>query len=53
MRTDLALEAFAREARPLTADPPAELEAYIHQRLNCMLAEAGLAPEGELCTRQG
>ncbi|AKC87016.1 hypothetical protein [Pseudoxanthomonas suwonensis] len=46
------LEAFAAEAEPLTRDVPAEHEAYVNSRLNCMLAAAGLVPgepEGEPC----
>ncbi|MCD9047845.1 hypothetical protein [Luteimonas sp. MHLX1A] len=39
---DEAREAFAREAEPLTADPPAELDAYIQGRIHTMLVEAGL-----------
>ncbi|HET6397528.1 MAG TPA: hypothetical protein VFF91_11880 [Pseudoxanthomonas sp.] len=49
-----ALDTFAREARTLTADPPPEHEAYIHRRINCMLASAGLTAgeaEGEPCPR--
>ncbi|WP_374012076.1 hypothetical protein [Pseudoxanthomonas koreensis] len=52
LERDKVLEAFAAEAEPLTRAPPAEHEAYIHRRLNCMLADAGLAPgesEGEPC----
>lgn len=49
---DEVLAAFAEEARPLVADPPAEHAAYINRRLNCMLADAGLVAgeaEGEPC----
>jgi len=46
------LDTFAAEAESLTAEPPAEFEAYINRRINCMLAAAGLVPgepEGEPC----
>lgn len=46
------LEAFSAEAEPLTRGLPAEHEAYVNSRLNCMLAAAGLVPgepEGEPC----
>lgn len=39
---DQTREAFAREAEPLTADPPAELDAHIQGRIHAMLVEAGL-----------
>lgn len=37
-----AREAFARAAEPLTTDPPAELDAYIQDRIHAMLVAAGL-----------
>lgn len=46
------LQAFAAEAERLTGTPPAEHEAYINHRINCMLASSGLVPgetEGEPC----
>lgn len=39
---DAARKEFAREAEPLTTDPPAELDAWIQGRLHTMLVEAGL-----------
>lgn len=49
-----ALDRFAEASAPLTRDAPAEHEAYINQRLNCILVDAGLVaggPEGEPCER--
>ena len=49
-----ALDRFAAASAPLTRDAPAEHEAYIHQRLGCILVDAGLVaggPEGEPCER--
>lgn len=49
-----ALERFAEASAPLTRNAPAEHEAYITQRLQCMLVAAGLvagSPEGEPCIR--
>jgi hypothetical protein len=46
------LEAFAGEAEQLTELPPIGHEAYIRDRISCMLASAGLIPgetEGEPC----
>ncbi|QCO67027.1 hypothetical protein E5843_03165 [Luteimonas yindakuii] len=39
---DQVREAFAREAEPLTRDPPAELDAYIQERIHTMLVAAGV-----------
>ncbi|MBO9716162.1 MAG: hypothetical protein J7507_04975 [Pseudoxanthomonas sp.] len=50
--TEDVLKAFAAEAESLNAHAPAEHEAYIARRINCMLAAAGLVPgetEGEPC----
>ncbi|UWX03878.1 hypothetical protein H1235_15485 [Pseudoxanthomonas sp. NC8] len=50
------LKAFAAEAEALNANAPAEHEAYIARRLNCMLASAGPVPgetEGEPCPAGG
>jgi hypothetical protein len=50
------LKAFAAEAEPLNSHAPAEHEAYIARRINCMLASAGLVPgetEGEPCPAGG
>jgi len=52
--TGAALDRFAEASAPLTRDAPAEEEAYINQRLTCMLVDAGLVaggPEGEPCLR--
>jgi len=52
--TAAALDLFAKASTPLTRDAPAEHEAYITQRLTCMLVDAGLVaggPEGEPCAR--
>lgn len=51
--TATALDRFAQASTPLTRDAPAEHEAYVNQRLTCMLVAAGLVaggPEGEPCT---
>ena len=50
------LHAFATEAAALNAQAPAEHEAYVAGRINCMLASAGLVPgetEGEPCPTGG
>ncbi|WP_372018113.1 hypothetical protein [Pseudoxanthomonas sp. 10H] len=50
------LKAFAREAERLNARVPAEHEAYVARRINCLLASAGLVPgetEGEPCPAGG
>lgn len=39
------LEAFSREARPLTEQVTPEFEAYVEERVHAMLAEAGLIPD--------
>ncbi|MGY1410985.1 MULTISPECIES: hypothetical protein [unclassified Luteimonas] len=39
------LEAFSREARPLTEQVAPEYEAYVEERVHAMLAEAGLIPD--------
>lgn len=52
--TKAALERFAEASAPLTRNAPAEQEAYITQRLTCMLVDAGQVagdPEGEPCVR--
>ena len=49
---DEVLDAFAAEAEPLILSLPAEDEARVNRRINCMLAAAGLIPgepEGEPC----
>ncbi|MBD9368868.1 hypothetical protein [Xanthomonas sp. XNM01] len=46
------LEAFAAEAARLTHHVTAEHDAYVDDRISCMLASAGLIPgesEGEAC----
>ena len=35
-------DAFAREAHPLTSEPPAEHDAYIQERIHEMLVAAGV-----------
>jgi len=39
------LEAFSREARPVTEQVTPEFEAYVEERVHAMLAEAGLIPD--------
>lgn len=49
---DDVLEAFAAEAARLTHHVTAEHDAYVDDRITCMLAAAGLIPgetEGEAC----
>jgi len=40
--SEQVLEAFSREARPLTEQVAPEHEAYVEDRVHAMLAEAGL-----------
>src|SRR5690606_11956578 len=39
------LEAFSREAAPLTEQVPAEHEAYVEERIHSLLSDAGLIPD--------